>query len=101
MLLFLFLAVVVAVGKFRVIVRMRMPIGAVFVVVAEPAGMVMADVPMVVIVLDSRMRVRAGLAFAVGTLCPHPMYSSEFGSVSAEPATCQSALRAPSSVRRR
>jgi len=67
-LLFVLLAVVVAVGELGVVVRMRVPVGAVLEVVAEAVLMVMTDVPVIVGVLDGRMGVGAGLALAVGAL---------------------------------
>jgi hypothetical protein len=61
-------AVVVAMGERGMIVDVGMPRGPVFVVVAEPPGVVMADVPMVVAMLGRWVGVLGFLALALGPL---------------------------------
>jgi hypothetical protein len=69
--LFVFLVVVVAVRQFGVIVLMRVPVGAVLEVVAEPTVVMMRYVVMVVAMGNGWMRVRGSLAFPFGSLTGH------------------------------
>jgi hypothetical protein len=61
-------AVVVAVGEGGVVVGMRMPGGSMLVVVAEPPGVVVADMPMVVAMLSRGVGVLRFLPLAFGPL---------------------------------
>jgi hypothetical protein len=62
------LGIVVAVRQLVVIVRMRVPIGAMLEVVTKAIFVVMAHVPVVVTVHDRVMRVGFDLALAFGSL---------------------------------
>ena len=63
-LLFVLAAVVVAVGQRGMVMGMGVPRGSMLVVVADPTGMVVADMPMVVAMLGCRMGVLGLLAFS-------------------------------------
>ena len=62
--LFVLAAVVVAVGQRGMVMGMGVPRGSMLVVVADPTGMVVADMPMVVAMLGCRMGVLGLLAFS-------------------------------------
>ena len=59
--LFVLAAVVVAVGQRGMVMGMGVPRGSMLVVVADPTGMVVADMPMVVAMLGCRMGVLGSL----------------------------------------
>jgi hypothetical protein len=68
MLFFVGLTVIVAMGDRIVVVGVRVPPRPVFEVVPKPAGVVMADMPMVVGVSDGWMGMRPSLAVAFSPL---------------------------------